>query len=226
MPPLAGPYLFLLGLAGGFSILAISAYRRVSPKWLRWMLIVTGCFMISRYVTMALFTDSDAPNRYWALRHCWFASSISLTLPGVFAVDQLVKHPAMTPKRLLQWFSPFAAVYASIILFGDVTPKADAIAGWMPTLSSGWRLLVTATQSVFVLGFLGLSVMFLPKLPDRRLKRALVLLTAGFAYLGLDGGLLALGLNYFRPFLFSEMLTLFALWNAFETASSIQQISL
>lgn len=182
--------------------------------------------MISRYVTMALFTHPEAPQRYWALRHCWFVNSISLTLPGVFAVDQLVKHPAITPKRLLQWFSPFAALYALIILFGDVTPKADALTGWTPTLSNGWLLLATVMQSAVALGFLGLSVTFLPKLPDQRLKRALLLLAAAFATLGLDGALFALGLSPFQPFLFSEILTLFALWYAFETASSIQRISL
>jgi len=226
MSPLAGPYLFLLGLASGLSILAISAYRRVSPKWLRWALIATGCFMISRYITMALFTEPDAPQRYWAMRRCWFASSVSLTFAGVFAVDQLVKHPAMTPKKLLQWFSPFAAIYASIILFGSFKPVPDSVAGWMPVLSSGWRVLVAVTQSVFVLGFVGLSAMFLPKLPDARLKQALAFLAAAFAYLGLDGVLVSFGLGYFRPFLFSEMLTLLALWNAYETSASVQQVSL
>lgn len=220
--PLGSLYLFLLGLASGIVLLTVTAYRAVSPRWLKWLLIASGVFVISRYVTMALFTQPDAPHRFWGLRHCWFATSVGLTLPSLFAVDQLLRHPAMTPKKLLQWFSPFLVAYASVILFGDVSPVPDRVAGWMPQLSPAWRWVVSITHAIFVLGFLGIGAMLMRKIPSRSIRLALAGLMVGHAYLGLDGLLLVLNLWYFRPFLYSEILTLLAIWFAFDTASRLQ----
>ncbi len=73
---LPGLYLFLLGLAMGISLLTITSYRHVSPRWLKWLLIASGLFVISRYVTMALFTSPQAAQSVWPLRHCWYATSV------------------------------------------------------------------------------------------------------------------------------------------------------
>ena len=116
MPPEGALYLFLLGLASGVTLLTISAYRRVSPGWLKWMLVACGALVISRYATMALFASAETPEHVWRVRHCWFASYLGLTLPSVFAIDQLLRHPAMTPKKLLGWFSPFLLAYGALIL--------------------------------------------------------------------------------------------------------------
>ena len=223
MAALAGPYLFLLGLASGFVILAITAYRRVSPRWLRWLLMAAGLFMLSRYATLALFTHPEAPQRFWALRHCWFASSIGLTLPSVFAIDQLVKHPAMSPKTLLRWFTPFLIVYALVMLFGSFTPRPDPWVGWTLGLGPVWRVVLLVTQAVFVLGFIGICVMVMLKFPSRSVRLALLGLAAGHGYLGVDGLILALDGAYFRPFLYSEMVTLLAIWHAYETATALQE---
>ena len=218
-------YLFLLGLASGLTVLAISAYRRVSPRWLTWTLIASGLFVISRYVTMALFTSEDAPQRFWALRHCWYGTSIGLTLPSVFAVDQLVRHPAMTPKKLLIRFAPFLIAYLVVILFADMQAVPDLVVGWSVKLTVPWRMTMMLVQAAFVAGFTLVAVVLMMKLPSWPIRRALAGLVAGYGYLTLDGLLQAAGWWYFRPNLYSEMVTLLALWYAFETASRLQQTS-
>lgn len=224
MPSLAGLYLFLLGLASGLAVLAITSYRRVTPLWLRYLLMLSGALLITRYMAMVLFAQPDAPQRFWALRHCWFASSVGLTLPSVFAIDQLIKHPAMSPRKLLAVCAPFLLVYAAVIAFGAYTPRPNPQDGWIPALTPGWRWTLSAVQAVFVTGFIGICLFLMRKLPSRRIKTALLGLALAHGYLGLDGFLLAIGRSYFRPFLFSEMATLLALWHAYETAANQQTI--
>lgn len=222
MPSAAGAYLFLLGLATGVALLTTTSYRRVSPPWLRWLLMASGVFVMSRYATMALFTADDAPRYFLALHPCWFATSVGLTLPSVFALDQLLRHPAMTPKKLLVWFSPFLVVYGLLLLFADVTMEPDRVAGWTLRLAAGWQILLSLTQGVFVIGFIGISLMLMRQIASTPIRLALLGLAAAHAYLGVDGLLLALGRWYFKPFLYSEMLTLLALWHAYETSSKPQ----
>lgn len=223
MAPLAGAYLFLLGLASGITVLAITSYRLASPAWLRRLLIVTGFLVIGRYVTMALFTQADAPERFWALRRLWFATSYGLTLPSVVAVDQLIRHPAMTPKKLLTWFAPFLVAYLAVSLFGAFRPSPDPVAGWQPELLPAWAGVVSIVQTLFVLAFVGGCALFIRKIPVRPIQSALAILAAAHVALAIDGVVLAMGGWYFRPFLFSEMLMLLALWHAFTTAAKLQQ---
>ena len=223
MPSAAGVYLFLLGMATGLALLTTTSYLGVSPPWLRWMLMASGLFVMSRYVTMALFTADEAPRYFLSLRPCWFATSVGLTLPSVCALDQLVRHPAMTPKKLLVWFSPFLIVYGVVLVFADATPVPDRVVGWMLQLGIGWRILLALVQGVFVLGFIGASLLLMRKIPSQPIRLALIGLVLGQGYLGLDGVLLALGRWYFKPFLYSEMLMLLALWHAYETSARLQQ---
>ncbi len=216
-------YVFLLGLASGIALLAITAYRHVSPAWLKWLLIAMGLFVLSRYVAMACFTTPDAPQRVWPLRYCWFATSVGLTLPSVLVIDQLLRHPAMSPKKLLIWFCPFLLVHSAVILFGDATPVPDRIVGWMPRLSPFWQGLLSLTQAVFVIGFVGICLALVRKFRSRPIQTALLWLAMAHVYLGVDGVLLAMGRWYVRPFLFSEMLTLLALWHAYDTSARLQR---
>lgn len=222
MPSLTSPYLFLLGLASGLTILTITSYRHVSPRWLKWLLIATGVFVISRYVTMALFTLPNAPEHFRWLRHCWYATSVGLTLPSIMAIDQLLRHPAWSPKKLLVWFSPFLAADAAVILFASPLIP-EHVEPWSPVLGRGWGWLLSIVQSVFVVGFISLCVLLMRKIPSRPIRMALLALTVGQAYLGVDGLLLAMGKWYFRPFLYSEMLTLLAIWYAYETSAALQR---
>ena len=221
MASLAGAYLFCLGLASGLTLLTMTAYRRVSPRWLKWLLVASGLFVMSRYVTMAIFTRLDAPDRFWVLRRCWFATSVGLTLPSVFAIDQLVRHPALSPNKILRWFAPFLVVYALVILAGSATPIPDRVIGWTPHLEGGWRFLLALTQSTFVITFVSVCILLMRKLPSAPIRLALFWLAVGHLTLGLDGFLVASGRWYFRPFLFSEMLTLLAIWHAYETSASL-----
>ena len=178
---------------------------------------------MSRYLAMALFTSVDAPQRWWGLRYCWFATSVGLTLPSVVAVDQLLRHPAMSPKKLLVWYSPFLAAYAAVILFGVLTPTPDRVVGWIPHLSRGWQAVLSITQGILVLGFIGGGLLFMGKVPSRRLRAALLGLVVGQGGLGIDGLVLAFGGWYFRPFLYTEMLMLLAIWHAYETSAALSQ---
>jgi len=217
MAPAAGPYLFLLGLAAGMGLLTLTAYRSVSPPWLRRLLTAAGVFTISRYAAMALLAMLDDPPWPGLLARCWYASSVGLTLPSVVAIDQLVRHPAMTPRKLLIWFSPFLAVYAAALAFGADVPFLDRI----PVLLPPWFAVLPATQAIFVVGFITTCLLFIRKVPVLSIRIALGALAAAHVYLAIDGMILAAGGWYFRPYLFSEMAALLALWFAFETASSL-----
>ncbi|MBI2104855.1 MAG: hypothetical protein HYT90_04650 [Candidatus Omnitrophica bacterium] len=222
MAPLAGAYLFLLGLASGAALLTASAFRRVSPPWLKGLLAASALFVVSRYVTLALFATAQSPERVWGWRYCWFATSLALPLQSAFAVDQLVRHPAMSSKRLLRWLAPFLLVYGAVILFADVEAMPDRVVGWSLRLSPAWRVVLAAAHGLFVAGFLTVCVLLFRKIPLRPIRIALLGLALGQALLALDGLLLARGAWYFRPYLFTEMLMLAALWHAYETGAALQ----
>ena len=220
MTPLAGLYLFLLGLASGFALLAISAYRHVSPGWVRWLLIVSGLLVIGRYDAMAAFATAADPQHVWALRHLWFATSLALPLASALAVDQLIRHPAMTPHKLLVWLAPFLASYGAVMLFGEMVSGPDRVVGWTVHLAPGWQRLLGMTHAVFVLVFLTGCGLLVRKLPSGPIRIALLGLMLSQAALAFDGLLSAFGGWYFRPYLYSEMFTLLALWYAYETSAS------
>lgn len=218
-----GAHLFLLGLAAGLSLLTATSYRRVSPPWLRRLLIALGVFVAFRYFAIAVFAQVEDPRSVWWLRHAWFATSIGLTLPSVVALDQLLRHPAITPAKLLRAFSPFIAAYAAVILFGGFSPTPAPGGGWMPELSPAWRTVMSAAQAAFVLGFTAIAGFVMWKFPLKPARTALAGLLAAHWYLGFDGILVAAGAWYPWPFLYSEMVALLALWHAFETAAALQQ---
>ncbi len=214
---IVGWYLFFLGLATGATILAMTAYWAVSPRWLRWWLLASGLFVLSRYVTMTLFATSPNPQPFWGLRRCWFATTVGLTCPSAVALDQLVRHPAMSPTKLMRWLSPFFVGYAIVLLFGPMELTLDPIVGMKPHLVGWGRGLLTGTEGLFVIGFLWVGAQVLSKLPSRRIRIALLGLMIAEGYLGLDGLLVALGRGH-HPFLCSEIFALMAIWFALDTA--------
>ena len=215
---LTAAYLFLLGAASGLVVLTLSVYRRISPSWLKRFLLATGLLLISRYVTMAFFTLPDAPQRFWWAHRLWLASTIGLTLPAIFVIDQLLRHPALSPKKLLVWASPLVVINGAVMLFGSFQAVPDPVAGWTLRVGEGWRLVLAVTQGIFVAALLGWCGLLIWKFPSRPVRQALGLLIASYAYLGVDGVLLAVGGWYFRPFLYSELAALLALWYAYDTA--------
>lgn len=216
--PLTGWYLFFLGLATGIIVLDVTVYRKLSPRWLRWTLIALAAFVASRYITMALFALSDEPRRWWALRYCWLATSVGLTTPSLLVLDQLVRHPSWSATKVLRYFAPFLVVYLLVIVFGRFELRQDPSLGWQLDLVGAWRLILAAVQAVFLLGFATLCTLLLLRLRSRRVRVAIAALLLAHLYLGLDGLLVAFGVSYFRPFLFSEILTLAAIGHAFDTA--------
>jgi hypothetical protein len=207
------------------SLLPLTSYRRLTPTWLKWLLLTVGGLVITRYVALALLTQHDAPLGWMSLRSSWLATSVGFTLPSVFAVDQLLRHPAMTPQRLLRGFSPFLAIYALVMVFAPVTLAPDPVIGWTLQLAMPWQVLLSLTQTIFVLGFVAAGVLFIRKVPTPAIRRALGLLIGAHLLLGLDGLIVAWGGWYFRPLLFTEMLASLALWHAYETAWHLQQSS-
>lgn len=225
MGGLPSTYLFLLGLASGLTLLSLTSYRRLSPRWLKWLLVVTGCFTLSRYVTLALFATSQDPQRMWFLRPCYFATSIGLTLPSAFAVDQLVRHPAMSPKKLLGWYAPFLIASLAAMLFSSPAFIPDRVMGWTLRLNTGWRWWFSTLHAVFIALFIGASLMIFTKAPFARIRLALLGLASAQGALGVDGLLVMCGRWYFRPFLYTEMLALLAIWYAYERSIELQHSS-
>ncbi|MBI2885239.1 MAG: hypothetical protein HYY15_03595 [Candidatus Omnitrophica bacterium] len=218
MSPAGGWYLFCLGLAAGLAVLAMSAYLAVSPRWLRWMLLGCGMLMILRYLCMtSLALLLTPPNSFW-LHRFWFGSTIGLTFPTLVALDQLVRHPAVTPRLLLRWYAPFFGVFLLVLLFGRIQLVSDPLIGLRPTL--GWFGLgpLILADTVFVAGVFGLCAVLWRRLTSLPIRLALAGLLAAYAALAIDGLSLLTGGWVERPFLFSEMLALAALWAAFHIA--------
>lgn len=218
----AGAYLFLLGLACGVSLLPLSLYTALSPRWVRWLLVLVGSLTAGRYLAMAAFGVIDDPQRIWIWHRLWFGSAIGLTIPGVFALDALIRHPAMTPGKLLRRIAPLLAAYAILALFAQARPVPDRLMGWSIELTPGWRLFAALVQAVFVAGMIGMCVLLIRKIPVSSIRGALALLVLAYAGLAADGLLLAFGGWYARPFLFTEMLVSLSLWHAFRTAAALQ----
>ncbi|MDP3722085.1 MAG: hypothetical protein Q8R91_01120 [Candidatus Omnitrophota bacterium] len=205
--------LFFLGLAGGIALLPITAYRHVSPVWLKWLLIISGLWVMSRYPLLALFTPPETPRGLWMARYGSLGSLVGFTLPSVFAIDQLVRHPAMSPQRLLRWCAPWLTACGAVILFGDVRLAADSIGRWGMGLGVG----------VAVVGFVGVCIILMRKIPSPPIRTALLGLAVGSSAVGFNGLLIALGGRSAWSFLSSEMLMLLALWHAYETAAALQR---
>jgi hypothetical protein len=214
-----GWYLVLLGFAAGMAVLCLTAYSRVGPSWLRWSLLACGALAIGRYAAMASFASGD-PSPAWLpiLSRAWLGTSIGLTWPTVVAVDQLVRHPAMTPQKLVRSYAPFLALYLIVLLFGRFGLVPDPIARQAPELMGWARAVLSLTQAVFVGLVLWFGLLLARKIPSAWIRAALAGLLLAHAYLAVDGAILAGGGWYFRPFLFSELLALAALWFAFDTA--------
>ncbi|PIQ84125.1 MAG: hypothetical protein COV75_03950 [Candidatus Omnitrophica bacterium CG11_big_fil_rev_8_21_14_0_20_63_9] len=197
MPPLAGTDLFLLGLASGLALLAMSSYRHASPGWLRWLLLGCGLALIFRYVCLAQFATA-ATFDYLGLGHrIWL---VGLMLPGIFAVDQLLRDPRMSPRILLIRSSPLLIAYAALLI--------------APTELR--RLFVLLIQGTFAAGFAGWAGLIAWKVPSLPIRRTLAGLVGGYAWLALSGA----GLK-----LYPEIFTWLALWYAYETAFKLQQSS-
>ena len=165
---LASAYHFLLGLAAGLSLLTLTSYRRVSPAWLHRLLMASALFVFSRYVAMAVCATTSSPEGPRILRHVgWLALLLGLILPSIFAIDQLLRHPAMTPKKLL------------------LRSSFPLLVAWSTAAPFPW--LRGIYQGIFVLAFIAICVPLMRKIPSRPIRLALLGLMIGQAALALGG---------------------------------------
>ena len=182
---------FALGFAVGLTLMMASAARRVSPRWLKVSVLICAALEATQYAV--LWTGSAT--------FLWMGGMIGLSWPTMVAADQLVRHPAMTPKRLLHWYLPFLLGFGLTLL---------------------WVTIVPLMEGVFVTAFVGVCVLLIRKLPMPPIRLALACLALGQVCVGISGLVLV-----FRGvagwLLVAEIVMLLALWHAFETAWAQQQ---
>jgi hypothetical protein len=219
---LGSGYLFLLGLACGIACLAITSYVRLSPRWLRWMLMASGLCLVARYVSLA-YAAIGAPWPEAPFLRAWLGSDIGFTLPSVFAVDALIRHPAMTPRKLLARFSPFLALYAALAVAARGSVLFNRQLGWGFALTPPWLILAAALQAGFLVAFAGVSFVLIRKLPVPAIRAALLILVVSHGYRqSLSLAMAMKGWWLSAELLLPEMLTLLAIWYAFQTATRLQ----
>ena len=235
MTPQASPSAFLLGVAAGLTVLTMTAYRRVSPSWLKWLLLATGVLTLSRYIVMACVGAASSPDRFWSWGYGYYVRSIGFTLPSVMAIDQLLRHPKMSPQRLLRWIAPLLLVDALIIGVATFAPPLDRLRGWVPH-TTGWRpVLIDAllgarwvfslAQWAFIIGFIGVTAL-LRRQPyvAQPTRRALWALLLAYMILGADEALVAIGGWLTPPLLYPDMAVLLAIWYAYDTSATLSQL--
>ena len=226
MTPHASAYVFLLGVAAGLTVLTMTAYHRVSPSWLKWLLLATSLLTLSRYIAIARFADATYPDQLWSWGYSDYAKSIGFTLPSVMVIDQLLRHPKMSPQRLLRWIAPLLLTDALMISVVTLAPQLDRLlGGWVPHVTSGWRWAFIGVQGLFVIGFIG-AIVFLLRQPylAQPARRAFWGLLLAYVALGVDGVSLALGTWSVRPTLYSDMVALLAIWYAYDTSATLSQV--
>jgi hypothetical protein len=192
-------------LASGLCGIVLLEYFRLSPRWFRWVLMLAGMGVAGRYALQAvqiILQTSPAPaGRLMAV---WAA--IGLTLPCAAALDQLVRHPAMTPKKLLQAYAPFAMVLAPVVAFSG------------PGMAASDRLMLAFMQGLFAMAVVWVSARLIRKIPGARIRLALMGLSA--TQLVLAGRRLAeiMPPSDLRLELVTDGLALAAIWWALTTA--------
>ena len=214
-------YGFLLGLSTGVTLLTTTSYRRVSPAWLKWLLIISGMLLIVHELTLTLLISSISIDHLWALRFIWYLMPMALLFPGVMAIDQLLRHPAMSPNMLLRWLAPFLGADLLIISLARLTVAPNLVVGWMPVLERGWAMLSLLLHEALLLAAV-VGCFFLIRKPlPRAMRQALCGLVVGFAALGL--AVVFLLTQKWLSLLLSELPMLFALWYAYETSTELQR---
>lgn len=202
MTPAAG---FLAGLGCGFTLLVASALRPVSPRWLRvlllcLMLVQAAWYLLSLLASPAVWLPWSEP--------LWLLTATGLLVSSVFAIDQLLRHPAMSPRRLLRWCSPLlivAIVAAPLLRYPPLIPFL------------GRALLYLG---VYMLGSLGFSIWMLvlfPKIPSRVMRGAVCLLAAAHAMRAGEilYGLWRVGIP---AIVHADLFLLMSLWYAYDLA--------
>ena len=191
MPAAGAP--FLLGFSVGVCLLPLAASHRASPTWIRGVVAGVTLFIMARYLAIA--ADLTAPG--WSLPLLAFPTA-GTAFVGVLAVDQLIRHPAMSPRRLVAWC-------------------ALALAAHLALLAGGWRWAALALLLAFSGACGGASLVFARAIPDRRIRAAL-LGVGGAQVVVIAASLLVLKHGQLAPTLIAAMVANLAAWQALESS--------
>ena len=219
MPPTAVLYVFTLGVAAGLTLVIMGAYGRLSPRWLQVLLLASGALLAARYIglTFLFVAPHEIPTQLLGI--VWRSAPISFLLSSAVAVDQLLRHPAMTPKKLVRWMSPFLFAFALISLLAPTVLAGDPRVGWALCLPSLWGVALVAVQGVVAVVILGLGIFLARKIPSKPIIEALLLI--GMAQAMWTCAIAGTGLRCTTappaP-LTGDLLLLVALWYAFDRA--------
>ncbi|MBI4597675.1 MAG: hypothetical protein HY737_04645 [Candidatus Omnitrophica bacterium] len=194
--------IYLVGLASGVVLLPITSFRRLSPLWLKLLLVAAGCLLIIRYLMLGLPDPVAPPMGRWSAPFVRLTGAIGVTLPGIFAMDQLIRHPAMTPQKLLRWCAPLIAL----------------------DLVTCWRIpLAMLVQGAVGLGLASACAMLGGKIPVPSIRKPLAIL--GLAYGMWAAANLLIGLATAIPLrwmLLAELNLMLAVWHAFDMSATPQ----
>ena len=191
---------FFLGLAAGLSAFLVSEYLALSPRWFRWVVTLSSLGVISRHVLLAMIAIAPPATLGWGARLIDAWASVGLTLPCAVAIDQMVRHPAMTPKKVLTAYAPVAA--ALLVTF----------------ITGGNRALLAVIHGAFALAAVWFGALLIRKLPGTSVRLALAGLAAAQVVLAgrqLAAVFAALDL---RLGLGTDLLVLGSIWAALKTA--------
>ncbi len=201
--------LYLTGFASGTVLLALSGYRQASPSWLKWLLWATGAFLLTRYF-MTILALQSFPEVFFQIHHYrWAVATTCLGIPGLFVIDQMLRHPAMSPEKFARIALPVIVLQALCVVLSDFVP-------WIMWLSFG-------IYQLTALGLVGFCLRLMFQVPNALMKRALAALIFGFGCLAVEGLISLQGNPFAAPGLLSEIITLIALWYAYEASATLRQ---
>lgn len=201
--------IYLTGIASGTVLLAMSAYRHASPVWLKWLLWITGLFLILRYTLTVLFLESGSLHFFQLQSYRWAVATACLCVPALFVIDQMLRHPAMSPEKFARIALPAILIQALCVLFGD----QFAFLGWV---SFG-------VFQLFALALVVFCIRLWPQIPNTLLKRALSILIAALAFLAGESIMSLMGSTLSASGVLAEILMLAALWHTYETSFTLRQ---
>ena len=154
---------FLPGIACGMSLVLLTSFRTISTREIRWVLIACGLLLVSRYISLASTSPRYILGAEW-FRLLEIERTLGLWVPYAISLDQVLRHPAMTPKRVLR-----GCVVVSLIYL---------LASYLPV-----PLISIALETLLALGLVGFGLFLARKIPA--LREGLVPLVFGTVCLSL-----------------------------------------
>jgi hypothetical protein len=195
---------FTAGLSTGLALMLLLSFRPLSPRWLRWNLYLDGLFLAAFSATRGA-VEATAYAQYSS-----FVLTLSLALPSLFAIDQLVRHPAMRLQRLSMAASiAFLVIVLCYVLEGFTQARL-------------WGRLSLVWGACVALAIAFMAVRFLKSVPHPTVKAALGGLVLGLAAITAHH-LLNLAGTAPEALMLLEPLAIFLIWFGFDKIPQAQQ---